>query len=127
MLKQGTVGAYAALGQRRLYWQQGEYRALRQGKWELQVQEDPAGEWLFDLEQDPTEQVNLATRFPDKTAELRQALEDLAGEMAEPMWRSPYRMRMRVGPHVDEGDQAQTDFVWNGRRGPLPYSGYAEY
>lgn len=114
MLKQGNVGAYAALGRRTLYWQQGEYRALREGRWKLQVQKDPEREWLFDLEQDPTEQINLAARFPEKAAELRQALERLAGEMAEPMWRSPYRMRMRVGPHVDEGDQAQTDFVWNG-------------
>lgn len=101
------------LGPRTLYWSQGGYRVIRQGRWKLQVQEDPERVWLFDLAADPTEQVNLADARPDQVAQLRAALRRLHAEMAEPLWESPYRLKMRIGPYV-EPPTAQTEWIWNG-------------
>lgn len=114
MLISGTTEAYAPLRERTLFWKQGGYSVLRQGNWKLQLQETPYAAWLFDLDRDPTEQVSLAARMPEKVAELKAALTDLTAEMREPLWPSPYRIRMRVGPHVDPKDEAQVDHVWNG-------------
>ncbi|HEX7035334.1 MAG TPA: sulfatase [Pseudomonadales bacterium] len=108
-----AITGNADLSDRTLYWSQGGYRVIRQGHWKLQVQEQPAQVWLFDLAADPTEQVNLAAALPDKVAELQAALRSLGDEMVEPMWRPPYRLRIRVGPPV-EPPAAQTEWIWNG-------------
>lgn len=114
MLVDGGRDAYSALRGRTLFWKQGSYAVLRQGQWKLQVQGKPRQVWLFDLERDPTEQVNLAARLPDRAAEMEVRLRVLIEEMQPPRWPSPYRARMRIGPHVDDGDQAQPVHVWNG-------------
>lgn len=114
MLASGNPSAYLPLADRSLFWRQGSYSVLRQGQWKLQLQADPYRVWLFDLERDPTEQVNLADILPKKVDELKAALASLSGEMAEPLWPSPYRIRIRIGPHVDPDDKAQTDYIWNG-------------
>ena len=50
-----------------LFWQNGHYQAVRHGGWKLQVNNRPTDglqHWLFNLKDDPTEQVNLASIRP---------------------------------------------------------------
>ena len=58
-----------------LFWQSGHYRVVRHGDWKLQVTARPDKQWLFNLEDDPTEQRNLAGTHPDKLAELMALLD----------------------------------------------------
>lgn len=58
-----------------IYWSSGYYKVVRAGGWKLQVNGRQQKSWLFDLNTDPTEQVNLADSQPEKLAEL-QALID---------------------------------------------------
>lgn len=58
-----------------LYWTSGHYRVVRQGEWKLQVSERPEQDWLFNLADDPTEQTNLADRYPDRVAAMRALLD----------------------------------------------------
>jgi uncharacterized sulfatase len=53
-----------------LYWSSGPYRVVRAGGWKLQVDGLQGKSWLFDLNTDPTEQVNLIVERTDKRAEL---------------------------------------------------------
>lgn len=58
-----------------LFWSSGYYKVVRAGGWKLQVNGRQQKSWLFNLNEDPTEQTNLAASEPEKLAEL-QALID---------------------------------------------------
>jgi arylsulfatase A-like enzyme len=60
--------------ERPLFWQDGHYLAVRQGGWKLQTSQRPRKDWLYDLENDPTERTNLAAARPEKVAELKALL-----------------------------------------------------
>ncbi len=50
---------------------QGDYKALRLGKWLESTGVEGAGEWhLYDLKKDPSELYDLAEREPDRLAEM---------------------------------------------------------
>ena len=66
-----------------IFWSSGYYNAVRSGGWKLQVNERQGKMWLFDLNADPTEQMNLVDDRPDKVAEL-QALIDKHWSNARP-------------------------------------------
>src|SRR3546814_10274239 len=49
-----------------LFWRSGGYRTLMDGDWKLQVSDRQNKVWLYNLKDDPTEQVNLAATRPEK-------------------------------------------------------------
>ncbi len=64
-----------------LYWEfheDGGRQALRRGDWKLILQKvtssQPSAE-LYNLKNDPTEQINIAPENPKKVEELRQLIE----------------------------------------------------
>lgn len=69
-----------------LFWQTAFYRGVRHGDWKLQVSERPNKAWLFNLANDPTEQVNLATERPDMVAELQLLLDEHAASGRAPLY-----------------------------------------
>ena len=71
-----------------LFWESGHYRSVLAGGWKLQTAERPKQDWLFNLDQDPTEQVNLARQKPRKVAELKSLLAEHEKEKARPIWPS---------------------------------------
>ncbi len=77
-----------------LYWQSGYYRVVRQGDWKLQVDDFRDRVWLYNLEDDPTEQNNLAERLPDRVAALRALIEAHAEDARPPLY--PYQVRLPV-------------------------------
>jgi len=90
---------------RRLFWRSGHYRVALVDGWKLQVNERPPGTtWLFDLTNDPTEQVNLAAREPEKVAELRRLLAAHDAEQAEPLWPTRVEMPVNVDKTLLEAD-----------------------
>jgi arylsulfatase A-like enzyme len=77
-----------------LFWQSGYYRVVRHGDWKLQISDKPSKAWLYDLAQDPTEQVNLAAVRADKVAELRGLLDAHKASARPPLY--PYVAEMPV-------------------------------
>ena len=73
---------------RPLFWRTGGYKVVMQDGWKLQWQEQTAKTWLFNLNEDPTEQVNLSLdeAHSEKLRTLRATLDDLDSQMAEPLW-----------------------------------------
>jgi arylsulfatase A-like enzyme len=63
---------------RQLYWVWGSKRnrvALRRGPWKI-LRDDPKAEWeLYNVEDDPGEQTNLARKRPEKMQQLRRLFE----------------------------------------------------
>ena len=75
-----------------IFWQSAYYKAVRRGDWKLQVSDNPAKTWLFNLAVDPTEKSNIAEQNPDKVAELKKLLADHQATARPPLY-----------PHTTEG------------------------
>ena len=71
-----------------LFWRSGGYKTVLAGGWKLQVSERPNKVWLFHLDEDPTERVDLAAKNPDKVRELKAVLAAYDAEMVKPAWPS---------------------------------------
>lgn len=70
-----------------LFWQSGHYRVVRHGNWKLQVADRPdSSPWLYNLAEDPTEQVNLASSESVKLSELMALLEAHQNEARGPLY-----------------------------------------
>ena len=61
---------------------------VQQDGWKLQLLEHNGKTWLFNLNEDPTEQNNLSISHPEKLIQLRKVLYSLDGQMVEPLWPS---------------------------------------
>ncbi len=71
---------------RPLFWRTGGYKVIQDDGWKLQLQEQNGKTWLFNLNDDPTEQSNLSDSHPEKLAELRETLYSLDEQMVPPLW-----------------------------------------
>lgn len=92
-----------------IFWSSGYYKVVRSGGWKLQINERQQKAWLFNLNEDPTEQMNLVATAPEKRAEL-QALIDAHWENARPPLypytiESPVNIDKTVVDAFEEGDE----------------------
>jgi uncharacterized sulfatase len=99
-----------------LFWREGYHQSVLHEGWKLIRANQPdkpaaAGQaiWLFDLSKDPTEQVNLASRMPEKVATLEALLAAHNAEQAPPMWPSVIQNAQLIdkpgGVPYEEGDE----------------------
>ena len=59
---------------------------MQQNGWKLQLLEQNGKTWLFNLNEDPTEQTDLAEAMPEKLAKLTEVLYAMDSQMVEPLW-----------------------------------------
>ncbi len=71
---------------RPLFWRTGGYKVVQQDGWKLQLQEQNGKTWLYNLNEDPTEQLNLSDSHPKRLENLTKTLYDMDGRMVEPLW-----------------------------------------
>ncbi len=95
-----------------LFWRDGSYQSLIASGWKLQTAERPKKDWLYHLDVDQTEQVNLAEKEPAKVAELKALLAAHNAEMKEPMWPSFLEMPVLVDKTLDQPDAPGDEFVY---------------
>jgi arylsulfatase A-like enzyme len=69
-----------------LFWRSDHYQVVLSGGWKLQRNGRMQQHWLYDLTEDPTEQVNLVDARPDKLAELDALLDAQEEELGPPGW-----------------------------------------
>ena len=104
-------GASAISGWSRqtLFWSSGHNRIVRHGDWKLQIAARPEVQWLFNLAEDPTEQVNLAASRPDKVSELMALLNSHAAESRAPLYEPEMEGAVAIDKHLalpfEEGDE----------------------
>ena len=93
-----------------LFWREGYHQSVLHEGWKLIRTDGPEPKrWLFHLEADPTEQVDLAAERPDRVAALEALLEAHNAEQAEPLWpsiiQSPQLIDKHGGQTYVEGDE----------------------
>ncbi len=92
-----------------LFWREGHHQSVQHRGWKLIRAAQPDKRWLFDLADDPTEQVNLADAEPGKVEELEALLAAHNAEQAAPLWptvlNSPQLIDKHGGQPYVEGDE----------------------
>ena len=96
-----------------LFWTQDHYRVVLHRGWKLQ-RNGPNDEfvWLFDLNEDPTEQTNLASERPDKVAALDALLEAHLAEQVPPRWKSRGSSPISIDKHLNQPESDDDEFVY---------------
>ncbi|PKQ08673.1 MAG: sulfatase [Alphaproteobacteria bacterium HGW-Alphaproteobacteria-12] len=80
------IAAEGDVADRPLFFRSGHYKTYLKDGWKLQVSERPKKNWLFNLNEDPTEQHNLVDANPGRLAGMMALLEKADGEQAGPIW-----------------------------------------
>ena len=92
-----------------IFWSSGYYRVVRAGDWKLQVNARQAKTWLFNLADDPTEQVNLSDQNPDKVTELQALIDAHWADAREPLYpytvESPIMIDKTAADKFEAGDE----------------------
>lgn len=92
-----------------IFWSSGYYRVVRAGGWKLQVNGRQNKSWLFDLNNDPTEQTNLAASEPEKLAELQALIDAHWKDAREPLYpytiESPIKIDHTLADPYVEGEE----------------------
>lgn len=95
-----------------LFWRSGDYRAVRDGDWKLQITKRPARSYLYNLAADPYEHVNLAAREPARTAMLRAAIERQNAGMAKPLWPGLIEAPVRIDVPLNAPWRKGQDYIY---------------
>ncbi|MCC5996988.1 MAG: sulfatase-like hydrolase/transferase [Oceanicaulis sp.] len=95
-----------------LFWRSGHYRAVIHQGWKLQVAQRPDQVWLFDLDADPGELVNLAQSEPGRAAALRALMDAHYAEQAEPLWPSIVEMPVNVDTPLGRPRNEDDEYVY---------------
>lgn len=95
-----------------LFWRQGHYQAVLADGWKLQVARRPDKVWLFNLDEDASERVNLANRRPDKVAVLRRLLAAYNAQQAEPLWPANFEAPVSIDKTMDQPESADDEYVY---------------
>lgn len=84
-----------------MFWGTSDYRVVQSGGWKLQLNPRSEQTWLFNLNDDPTEQTNLAEAEPEKVAELT-ALNDAHWAGSKPLALSVVASPVTIDKHLAE-------------------------
>lgn len=95
-----------------LFWRDGGYEMVMAKGWKLQQAERPAKTWLYHLDDDPTEQHNLADSKPEKVKELKALLSAHNAEMKPALWPSFIEMPVMVDKTLDQPESADDEYVY---------------
>ena len=97
---------------RALFWRDGDYRSIQDQGWKLIVAARPRKEWLFNLNEDPTEKNNLALTQPQKVAQLKAALETHHANMPAPLWPSIIEMPVTIDKTLNQKEAPDDEYTY---------------
>jgi arylsulfatase A-like enzyme len=97
---------------RYLFWRDGPYRAVRDSRWKLIVSERPRKDFLFQLQDDPTERNNLALAMPDKVRELKAVLAAHNANMPPPQWPSFMELPIAIDKTSDQKQLPSDEYTY---------------
>jgi uncharacterized sulfatase len=112
ILPYATGTAAGPAPERPIFWRDGHYHAVRAGGWKLQFAERPKKTWLFHLDEDPTEQRNVAEENPEKVAELKALIEAHGATQRAPLFPAVGEMPVTIDKTLEEPATADDEYVY---------------
>lgn len=100
------------IGSRTLFWRSGDYAAVRDGNWKLQMSANPRKVWLYDLSTDPTERKNLAQSRPDQVQRMKNLLSAHHSGLPKPLWPALVEEAVRVDQPSDALWSANQEYIY---------------
>ena len=97
---------------RAIFWRDGHYHAVRKDGWKLQFAERPNKVWLFNLNEDPTEQKNVAEENPEKVAELRALVEAHNATQRDPLFPAVAEMPVTIDKTLEEEATPEDEYIY---------------
>ena len=92
-----------------LFWREGHHQTVLHNGWKLIKSGRINKKWLFNLNEDPLEKINLAKKEAEKISELENLLAAHNDEQIEPLWPSvidsPQLIDKHGGQDYEEGDE----------------------
>jgi uncharacterized sulfatase len=92
-----------------LFWQSGPYQVVRHNDWKLHSKKNLNTYRLYNLAEDPTEQIDLSKQSPLMLAKLKDILADHLAQGQGPLY--PHQVEMTVAvdktraERFEEGDE----------------------
>lgn len=97
---------------RALFWRDGPLRTVQEGGWKLIVSERPKKDWLFNLNDDPTEKINLAATQSGKLAQLKALLQAHHAGMPASLWPSFLEAPVYIDKTLDQPKTAEDEYSY---------------
>ncbi|MFP6582917.1 MAG: sulfatase, partial [Candidatus Hydrogenedentota bacterium] len=69
-----------------LFWRGGHYQVAMTDGWKMHKADRPNKVWLFNMNDDPTEQNNVAQHHPERVASMLKLLDQHNATQIEPAW-----------------------------------------
>lgn len=95
-----------------MFWRSGDYQAIRQGDWKLQVMKRPMDARLYNLAEDPGEKRNLAKAEPARVAAMKKRLAQHDAAQAEPIWPGLIEAPIRLDVPLNARWQDGQDYIY---------------
>ncbi len=98
-----------------LFWQNGHYQVVRHGDWKLQTNDRPnraPQKWLFNLAEDPTEQINLVDSHPHVVKTLSDLLVQHQSNARAPLYESTIQAPVMIDKTLTEKFESGDEFVY---------------
>ena len=104
------------LNQRPIFWKTGHNKVVIKDNWKLQVEEYSQKQWLFNLADDPTEQLELSDKYPEKVYELMALINQHSEGAKDFIYKPPLIANVDVDRNlkeaVEEGHNEDEESVW---------------
>jgi len=104
------------LNQRPIFWKTGHNKVVIEDNWKLQVEEYSQKQWLFNLADDPTEQLELSDQYPEKVYELMALINQHSEGAKNFIYKPPLLANVDVDRNlkeaVEEGHSEDEESVW---------------
>ena len=95
-----------------MFWRSGAYQVARSGDWKLQVNETQDKVWLFNLQDDPTEQHNLVDAEPARVKELLAQLAEFNSQQKAPLWPSLVEAPILIDKPLNRPQTIDDEFIY---------------
>ncbi len=95
-----------------MFWRSGAYQVARSGDWKLQVNETQDKVWLFNVQDDPTEQHNLVDAEPARVKELLAQLAEFNSQQKAPLWPSLVEAPILIDKPLNRPQTIDDEFIY---------------
>ena len=95
-----------------IFWRDGHYQAVQTAGWKLQIADRPNKAWLFNLNDDPTEQKNLSAELPDKVVELKALITKHNATQREPLFPAAGEMPVTIDKTLEEPATEDDEYIY---------------